>query len=35
MQYMNWSWDDLMRCPAHYVDVIVELMRMDNTKSRS
>lgn len=24
MKYMNWSYDQLCACPAHYLDAIVE-----------
>ena len=35
MRYMNWSFDQLMRCPESYVDVIVELAREEQNKRRN
>jgi hypothetical protein len=35
MRYMRWSYDQLMGCPADYVDVIVEENRRENAESKS
>jgi len=35
MQYMGWSWADLMVCPADYVEVIAEEAKRENAEAKA
>lgn len=35
MQYMGWSYGDLMECPYDYIEVICDLSREDAQRNRN